>query len=425
MPKAQEKHFSGFVSDVRKLKSMTFIILNTFEGYRQVTIKDESASLDIKKTLDELTRQSCIEVWGDERDDPTRKGRKEIIPSRISIIAKAETPLPLDPSGKTKADPETQLDWRSLHLREPGIRAIFQLQSKVLQGFQNYFLDNGFLQVFTPSLMGQPSESGSELFTVAYFKKEAFLRQDPQLHRELAIVGGLDRIFEIGPSWRAELSHTTRHLTEHRTCAAEIAYIKDERDIIRLEEEMIASTFKFVKENCKEQLDLFGVDLQVPKTPFPVLEFPGIYDILSEYNKKIPKGSDYDREGEEILSRYVKEKYKSDIYFINKFPFDVKPFYVMREEGTPWARSIDLEYKGVEMSSGGQREHRHDKLLEQIKEKKMDPSKLEWFTKFFRYGAPTMGGFSIGIERLTMQILNLENVRQAVLFPRDTERLVP
>ncbi|MEM0087098.1 MAG: aspartate--tRNA(Asn) ligase [Candidatus Micrarchaeaceae archaeon] len=420
------QEFDGFVDDIRNLGGIAFIKLNTATGYRQVTINKKLASKELLDSLSRLTRQSCIRVFGSERPDPTTKGRMEIVPTSIEILSISGEPLPLDPSGKTPALLDTRLEWRALDLRNQRNKDIFKVESKIIEGMAEYFRKNGFVQVFTPSLMGTPAESGSDVFAVNYYGKNAFLRQDPQLHRELTIIGGMDKIFEIGPSWRAEVSHTVRHLSEHRTCAAEIAYINDEKDVIRLESEMALSMFSLVKDACKDELERFGVELEVPKLPIPVLNFPEVYDIIEEMGGTVKRGEDYDKAGEDLLGKYVKEKFKTDFFFVDKFPFSAKPFYVMRFDDEPeWARSIDFIYKGMEMSSGGQREHRYEKLIEQIRIKGMSQSNLEWFTRFFKYGAPTMGGFSIGIERLTMQILNLDNVREAALFPRDPERMTP
>ncbi|MEM0094596.1 MAG: aspartate--tRNA(Asn) ligase [Candidatus Micrarchaeaceae archaeon] len=420
------QEFDGFVDDIRNLGGIVFIRLNTARGYKQVTINKKVASKGMLDSLDKLTRQSCIRVLGSERPDPTTKGRMEIIPTSIEVLSLSEKPLPLDPSGKTPALLDTRLEWRALDLRSQRNKDIFKVESKIVEGMSEYFRKNGFVQVFTPSLMGTPAESGSDVFAVNYYGKNAFLRQDPQLHRELTILGGIDKIFEIGPSWRAEVSHTVRHLSEHRTCAAEIAYIKDEKDVIKLESEMARSIFSLVKSECGDELERFGIDLEVPKLPIPVLNFPEVYDIIEEMGGTVKRGEDYDKSGEDLLAKYVKEKFKTDFFFVNRFPFSAKPFYVMRFDDEPqWARSIDFIYKGMEMSSGGQREHRYAKIIKQINEKGMSLSNLEWFTKFFKYGAPPMGGFSIGIERLTMQILKLDNVREAALFPRDPERMTP
>jgi len=288
---------------------------------------------------------------------------------------------------------------------------------------EDWLKKNKFMQVFTPCLMGVPSESGSEVFTVSYFGKPAFLRQDPQLHRQLTILGGLERVYDIGPSWRAELSHTVKHLCEHRTCAVETAFIKDEYDVMKIEEQVIVSALKKVSEDCKEELKILNIEIKIPKIPFPVLEFPEIYNILKKKGKKIKDGDDLDTECDKILAKYVNEKYSSEFFFINKFPHAVKPFYVMGEG--KYARSTDLYFNELELSSGGQREHRYDEIIKNIKSRKLNPANLEWFIKYFKYGAPPHGGFAIGIERITQMLLKLGNVREAVLFPRDTERLVP
>src|SRR3989344_3027787 len=300
-------------------------------------------------------------------------------------------------------------------LRKDQSQAIFKIQSTLIQEIQDFLKNEGFMQVFTPCIMGVASESGSDVFPVVYYDREAFLRQDPQLHRQLTIAGGFERIYDVWPSWRAEPSHTTRHLCEHRTCAVEMAFINDEHDVIRLEQEMVKYALKKLVKDCKAELDIFNVKIDVPEK-FPVLEFPKIYEILEELGFKTEYGKDYNSEEEKALGDYVKKKHGSDFFFVNRFPFNVKPFYVMRVDDQPdWARSTDLIYKGVELSSGGQREHRYEKIIEQAKIKKMPLESVSWFTDQFRWSAPPHGGFAIGIERLTKQILNLENIRKAVL----------
>jgi len=416
----------GFVDEIRDLGGIKFFKLNTSDGYVQITINKSNTSKEIIKEFDKLTRQSCIIVEGKKIENNKAPQGFEVFPEKIKVLSIAETPLPIDPSGKTQAELDTRLDWRSLDLRHPNNRAIFKIESKIIQGITEYLNKKGFWQVFTPCLMGAASEGGSEVFPVAYFDKEAFLRQDPQLHRELTILGGVEKLFDLGPSWRAELSHTTRHLCEHRACAVELSFIEDEYDVIKVEQELIAAVIDKLKKDCSRELELLKVEIEKPKLPFPVLEFPRVYDILAEFGKNYEIGEDYDRESEVILWKYVKEKHKTDFFFVNRFPFTVKPFYVMRVDEDPiWARSVDMIYKGVELSSGGQREHRYEKLIEQVKEKKINLDSVEWFTKFFKYGAPTLGGFAMGIERLTMQLLDVKNVREVVLFPRTPERLLP
>jgi len=411
---------AGYKESVRDIGKVKFMIIRDKEGKIQITTKDEK----IGEQINSMTKQSFVLVEGTVKLNKQAPGGREIVPTGIELLSKADVPLPLDP--KIKSGLDKRLDWRVLDLRKPEIMAVFKIQSKLVEGMEEYLRKEKFIRVFTPCLIGTASEGGAEVFPVIYFDKEAFLRQDPQLHRELLISSGFDKIFDLGPNWRAEPSHTPRHLCEHRGCAVEVAFIKDETDTMRLEEQLIISAFKRVKNDCKEELELLEKDVKIPRTPFPELRFPDIYDILKKMGKEIEFGEDYDRESEKLLSEYVKEKYKHDFFFVNRFPFKAKPFYVMRVDENPqWARSVDLMFKGLEMSSGGQREHRYEKIIEQAKEKKLDLKNINWFTKFFRYGAPPMGGFNLGIERLTQKLLDLENIREATPFPRAPERLMP
>ena len=271
----------------------------------------------------------------------------------------------------------------------------------------------------------------------AYLKRILFEIEEKMRHlyAYLQIIN-LEKIFDLGPNWRAEKSHTRRHICEFRSCAVEWAFMENELEVERLQEELVVYSIKKVIEEREKELSLLGVELEIPKTPFPELRFPEVYDILEEMGKHIEFGEIYDTESEKILWKYVKEKMKSDFFFVNRFPFDHKPFYVMKAEQCEregrkiWlARSVDLIHKGVELSSGGQREHRYEHLMRNIMEKAekegLNPKNLEWFTRVFKYGVPPHGGFAIGIERLTMTLLNLNNIREATLFPRDPERVLP
>jgi nondiscriminating aspartyl-tRNA synthetase len=417
---------SGWVHDVRKLGGINFLLLRDFGGIVQVTATKEKANKKILDIYDKLHQEDVLSIKGKVVENKKAPGGLEIIPEEINVISRAEPSLPLDPRRVTKANLDTRLDWRSIDLRSPQNLAIFKIQSNIVQGMREYLIKQGFVQTFTPCLLEGISEGGSEVFPVVYFDRQAYLRQDPQLHRELLIAAGFEKIFDVGPSWRAEKSHTVRHMTEHRTIAPEIAFIKDESDTMRVEEEMVVYALKKVKKECADELKKLGKKITIPRTPFPELRFPEIYKILEKMGKKIPFGEDYDRESEALLAKYVKEKYKTDFFFVNRFPFAAKPFYVMKVDEEPqWARSVDLMFKGMEMSSGGQREHRYEKIIKQLKEKGMNVEDTKWFTEVFKYGVPPMGGFSIGIERFTQQLLDLENVREATLFPRDPERLLP
>ncbi|MEM3791597.1 MAG: aspartate--tRNA(Asn) ligase [Candidatus Micrarchaeaceae archaeon] len=416
----------GFVVRKRDVGDIKFLLVKDKTGVAQVTLANAKKNKEMESIFGTLGQHDFICVKGEVPEKILAKVDIEIVPEEIKILGRSERPLPLDMSGRFQSELETRLNWRAISLRDPKASAIIKVESSLVEGFVKFLSENRFTFTFTPCLMGSPSESGAEVFPVVYFEKTAYLRQDPQLHRQLLILSGFDRIYEIGPSWRAELSHTTRHLCEHRNCAVEIAFIDDETEVMEWEERLIRSALEYTKKNSEEELELLGQDIELPSSRFPELRFPEVYDLLRELGHEIPYGEDLNQEAEVALGKYVKEKYRSDFFFVNRFPSKIKPFYVMRVDEEPeFARSIDLIYRGVEISSGGQREHRYEKIIEQAKEKKMNLQNLEWFTKFFKYGAPPHGGFSIGIERLTKQALGIPNILEAVAFPRTPERMVP
>ena len=414
----------GWVRTIRELGKVKFLLLADMYGTCQITVKKGEVSEELLGKLSGFGKEDVILVEGHVKKNDQATGGAEIVPEKFTLLSKSESPLPLDFNVKSGLD--KRLDWRTIDLRKPEVNAIFRIESAIVHGMEEWLDKSGYIKTFTPCLMGVTSEGGAEIFPVVYFLKEAYLRQDPQLHRQLVIAGGVDKLYDIGPSWRADPSHTSRHLCEHRGCAVELSFISDEYDIMKVEEQVVISAFKRVEKDCKEELETLGLKLNIPKAPFPIIEFPKVYEILEEMGKKIEYGQEPDREGEMLLYQYVKNKYNHDFFFLNRFPFGIKPFYVMKIDNEPeWARSTDMIYKGTELSSGGQREHRHTKLMQQVKEKNMDIEKVKWFTDSFKFGVPPHGGFCIGIERFVMKMLDLENIKEAVLFPRTPERLVP
>jgi len=417
---------AGWVHEIKDLARARFIWLRDRNGIAQITIIKAKIDPAILKLSDSLGNEDVITVEGTPVKERIAKVGAEIIPSKIELITKAQAAAPLDITGNIESNLDVRLDWRVIDLRRRENLAIFQIQSKLVEGMLDYLRANEYLQVFTPCLLGGTSEGGAEVFKVDYFGKEAFLRQDPQLHRQLCIAAGFDRIYDLGPNWRAETSHTPRHICEHRGLAVEFGFMHDERDMMRVEEETISAGLRKVKAECSRELELLKISLEIPNTPFPEVRFPDIYDIVKQFGKELPFGSDIDKETETILSKYVREKYKSEAFYINRFPFKVKPFYVMRVDDDPqWARSVDLIYRDLEQSSGGQRENRYEKIMEQLKEKNIKPEGMAWFTEPFKYGVPPHGGFCLGIERFTMSLLGKQNIRETVLFPRTPERLLP
>ena len=422
----EEVHLEGWVHDVRVLGGISFVLLRSARGIVQVAAPKKAVTPELLDLISGLHQEDVISCRGVVKESRAARMGFEVIPSSIEVISKADSPLPLDPRGVTPTNLDTRLQWRSLELRRPETGAIFKIENAVVQGFEDYFQKRGFIRTFTPSIIGGVSEGGSEVFRIDFYGKDAYLRQDPQLHRQLTIAGGFDRIYDLGTNWRAELSHTPRHLSEHRTIAPEIAFISDEGDTMRLEEEMVVHGIRQVIQTCGDELALLKVELEVPRTPFPEVRFPEVYEILQGLGIKLPKNQDIDDPSQRALAEHVKKETGSDFFFLNRFPSSIRPFYIMRVDDDPeYARSVDIVFKGLELSSGGQREHRHEKIIAQIKEKGYSVKSLEWFTEPFRYGVPPHGGYSFGIERFTAYLLGMENIKEAALFPRDPDRLVP
>ena len=422
----RQVRLEGWVHDVRALGGISFVLLRSSRGVVQVAVPKKSVPPELYALVSGLHQEDVISCTGEVKEAKAARHGFEILPSSIEVVAKAASPLPLDPRGVTPASLDTRLEWRSLELRRPETTAVFNIENALVQGFEEYLQGAGFIRAFTPSIIGGVSEGGSEVFKIDYYGREAFLRQDPQLHRQLTIAGGFDRIYDLGANWRAELSHTPRHLSEHRTIAPELGFIRDERDVMRVEEEMVVHGVEKAVKRCPNELAVLKRELPMPKIPFPEIDFPEVYGILESKGKRLPRDEDLDEESKDLLAAHVKEKHGTDFFFVNRFPSRPKPFYVMRYDDDPgYARSSDFFLGSLELSSGGQREHRHDRIMAQIREKEMDAKSLEWFTEPFRYGVPPHGGFSFGIERFTARLLGIENVKEAVLFPRDPERLQP
>jgi len=422
----QEVTLEGWVHDVRVLGGISFVLVRNARGIVQVAAPKKVVPAELFELISSLHQEDVVKISGTVKESKAARLGFEVVPSTLEVVAKAASPLPLDPRGVTPTNLDTRLEWRSLELRRPETAAIFKIENAVVQGFEDYLQKRGFIRAFTPSIIGGVSEGGSEVFRIDFYGRDAYLRQDPQLHRQLTIAGGFDRIYDLGTNWRAELSHTPRHLSEHRTIAPEIAFIKDERDTMRLEEEMVVHGIRHVLQTCEDELALLNVKLEAPEVPFPEVRFPEVYDTLEGLGIKLPKNQDIDDPSQRALAGQVKKETGSDFFFLNRFPSSIRPFYIMRVDDEPeFARSVDMVFKGLELSSGGQREHRHDKIIAQIREKGFSPKSLEWFTEPFRYGVPPHGGYSFGIERFTAYLLGMENIKEAALFPRDPERLLP
>lgn len=423
MKEGKEIVLTGWVHERRDLGGIKFILLRDREGIAQITAPKKKVSEEIFKLMDSLGREWVIAVKGDVKSSPQAPGGLEVIPTEIEVINTAEPNLPLDPSEKVDADIDTRLDNRFLDIRKPKVMAIFKIRSDILTAAREYLLSQAFIEIQTPKISASGTEGGTELFPISYFEREAFLAQSPQLYKQTMMATGMDRVFEMAHYFRAEESNTRRHLSESDAIDIEMAFVENEEEIMHILENLVSHMLNYVSENRKKELDLLGVEISPLPKSFQRVTYDQAISLLQETGFNVRHGEDLGTESEKALGNIIKEKYGDDLYFLTKYPLSTKPFYTNFDGNV--ARAFDLDYKGVEISSGGQRIHNVDILKTKIKEKGLIVSSFETYLKTFRYGMPPHGGFGLGIDRLIMQMLNLENIREAVLFPHDRRRLEP
>jgi len=423
LKEGEEVVLSGWVHERRDLGGIKFILLRDREGIAQITAPKKKVSEEIFKLIDSLGREWIISVKGNVKSSPQAPNGLEVIPQEIEIISTAEPSLPLDPSEKVDADIDTRLDNRFMDIRKPKVTAIFKIRSEILRAAREYLLSQAFVEIQTPKITASGTEGGTELFPISYFEREAFLAQSPQLYKQTMMATGMDRVFEMAHYFRAEESNTRRHLSESDAIDIEMSFIENEEDVIYILENLVSHILNCVNKNKKNELSLLGIEVNIPSTPFRRVNYDQAITLLQEGGFNVRYGEDLGTETEKALGNIVKEKYGDDLYFLTKYPLSTKPFYTNFDGEI--ARAFDLDYKGVEISSGGQRIHNVDVLKTRIKEKGLPVTSFEAYLKPFRFGMPPHGGFGLGIDRLLMQMLNLENIREGVLFPHDRRRLEP
>ncbi len=418
----------GWLHNLRDVGRIKFIVIRDRTGVIQAVFKRGCCEEKEFKRLGKLRLESVICVEGTLIRGKAKQGF-EIQGTMLELINEPVEPLPLEPDTSREAGLATRLNYRWLDTRNPKVNLIFQLESFVAKVFREYYRENGFVEIFTPKIVAAGTESGAEVFPVIYFGREAYLAQSPQFYKQMAVIGGFERVFEIGPVFRAEPHHTTRHLTEYHSMDIEIGFIEGPEDVMQY----VEGFFKKLANDAmktpeiKAILDEFEIEeIRVPRE-IPRISIRDAYRILEEeYNKKLPFGDDLDSEAERLLGRYVSEKYDSDFVFITEYPWNARPFYTMRLEGEPdWTTGFDLLYRGLEVVTGSQREHRYQVLLENLADKGLKKEDFDFYLSFFKHGAPPHGGAGMGLERIVMQTLMLDNIREARLLPRDPERLLP
>ena len=415
---------SAWVERVRDQKSMQFIILKDRSGKIQVTV-EKAKHPEIAEVFSSLIADCYVTVSGEcVKNDWVKLGGKEILPDSVKVESRAEV-SPID----SESSIDQRIDYRWIDLRDPKKRLIFEVQTALTEGMRKYCIDNGFIEVHCPCLIGAASEGGAEVFEVKYFDQKAYLIQSPQFYKQMAIAAGFEKVFISTPIFRAENSHTKQHATEFTGFDLEFAGVEGVEDVMKVEEELLHAGILNVKEKLGERIkEELGIDLVVPTLPFPRITVKQAYKILDEEcDYPLEEGDDLDREAEKLLTSYMLKKTGHQFFFVKEYPYGVRPFYSMKnDDGSIYSKTYDLYFKDVEITSGAQREHRADILEEQIRGKGIDPETLRKnYIDFFKYGCPPHGGFGIGLDRLTMLLLDLPNLREAMFIFRGPQRITP
>ena len=412
--KDQDVILAGWVEDLRKMGKMTFLTLRDVTGITQIILTDE-----LTKTVEGITRQSVVRITGKVQDTRARDFEYEIKANEISILAKAVHPLPIDPIGRLESHIDNRLNTRALDMRNQKTASIFKIRHHVLASLRKTLSGKKFIEITTPKIIGSASEGGANLFSLDYFGKQAYLAQSPQLYKEQMTIG-LERVFEIASFYRAEKSHTGRHLSEFTSVDIEAAFM-NYTDVMNVLEDLVVDTFKYVSENCKKELEIIGNKTITSDHPFEKITYSQALEELKEKDVKLEFGDD-------LLDSHLRilgENHPS-FYFLTDWPIKLKPFYITeKQDNVELSESFDLQYGYLELSSGGSRLHNPEKIKSRLKEQNLDPSKFSEHLQAFDWGMPPHAGWGLGLERLLTIILGIDNVREVILYPRDPERLKP
>ncbi|MDP1695812.1 MAG: aspartate--tRNA(Asn) ligase [archaeon] len=405
----------GWLYDIRDLGKLRFLVIRDISGEIQVTGIKAETDTKVFEAMGKVTRESAVVVYGTIKKSDKASGGREILPSSFEVLGLAEQPLPIDTSDFSKTELPKRLDYRFLDLHRRKTQAIFKIQNTLLQSYREFMAKERAIEAIFPAVIGSSSEGGTELFPVKYFEKKAFLSQSCQLYKQM-LACSIEKVFAVFTVWRAEKHNTIRHLNEARQFDYEQAFA-DEFVVMEVLGRVVQFMIKKVIEDNSKDLELLGVKLKVPGVKY--LTFAETAVIMKK--NKVHVGAD-DLSGES--EKKLDELYPDTIVFVHDWPLSGKPFYIM-PKGKDSSCGFDAIYKGMEITSGGQRVHIPELLIERLKVKGLNPKDFEKYIDSFRYGAPPHAGWGLGLERLTMVILGLDNIREAVLFPRDRDRLTP
>jgi len=414
----------GWVHEVRDQSKIKFILIRDITGIVQAVVKKDSPLFE---SIPKVSKESVVEVVGTVKEEKQAPGGAEVSIERLDTISIPVDALPIQVVEKTDepAALSKRLDYRWIDLRKPKSALIFKIGTALEAAMREYWLKDGFIEIHSPKLMEGASESGAELFMLPYFDKTACLAQSPQFYKQMAMASGFEKVFEIGPVFRANSSHTTRHDTEFTSVDVEMSYIDSHEDIMKWEEGWITYVIGQIAEQFGPQIkETFGKTVIVPKRPFPQVTMKEAKRMLAEIGKSTPD-ADLSPEEERSLCEMIKERHGHEFVFVKDYPVSARPFYHMLQEDKSTTKSFDLLWEGIEITTGAQREHRYEMLKQQAAAKKVDQAAIEDYLKFFKYGCPPHGGFGLSPTRMLMSLLGIKNVREVTFVPRDTERLRP
>ena len=418
----KEIRMNGAVHTIRHMGEVAFVILRKSRGLVQCVYEAGITDFDIR----ELKEESAVEVMGVVKAEERAPQGFEIRLKEIRVLSRPAEPLPLAVSKwKLNTSLETKLSLRPISLRNVRERAKFKIQEGIVRGFRDYLLSRDFTEIRTPKIVARGAEGGSNVFKLEYFNKKAELGQSPQFYKQ-TMVGVYDRVFEAAPVFRAEKHNTTRHLNEYTSLDFEMGYIDSFRDVMDMETGMLQYVMKLLEQDYKKELDMLAVTLpEVGR--IPAVRFDQAKELVSrKYDRKIRNPYDLEPEEELLIGRYFQEEYGSDFVFVTHYPSKKRPFYAMDDPADPkFTLSFDLMFRGLEVTTGGQRIHDYREITAKMEKRGMDPEDIASYLMIFKYGMPPHGGLGIGLERLTMRLLDEQNVREASLFPRDVTRLEP
>ena len=423
----EEVILKGFIDNLRDLQYVQFLVLRDRTGKIQVTIEKNEENKELNELVSTLSLESTVTVTGKLLESPKVKlNGMEVIPTSIVVTSKSENELPINYKDKESSLIDTRLDYRFLDLRNEKNILMFKVQSAFVKGMREFLYEKEFTEIHTPKLIGTASESGSDVFEVKYFEDKAYLAQSPQFYKQMAMASGFERIFEVAPAFRAENSNTNRHTTEFTSFDLEFSYIDSFEDVMDLEEELIIAGLKEVKEKYGDEIkEKFNQEVVIPTRPFPRIKLNDLYkELESRYGYNIPTEDigDMNAETEKLTSKYAMEEYGHEFIFVTDFSAKRRAFYHMRKDGIP--QGYDLIWKGVEITTGAQREHRYEELKEQALEKGLGED-VKFYLEFFKYGCPPHGGFALGIDRMTMLLLGMPNLKETMFLFRGPNRITP